>query len=330
MTDISNLLAVAVNGVPLSAGPFSAITSVSVTDNSGFDSDSCNILIANSGLVQLFPLPQPGAEIAIWMGGLSVGLFVADNVQESGPPRAISITGQAKATGTTDTGTAPITQQKTRSWPSDMTLGDIVDVIAGENGLEPGATESAAAIAPGHLDQVDESDIALLTRVAAQHDLIAKPSGGVLFVGRKGEGITASGATVPLVPITSSMVSRWSVDRSLSDGAGSVVATYRDLDAASDIEVKAGDGEPVRRLRERFKDEATAQAAADAELNRSKRMKETLSMTLPGNPLVAADGRVLVAGLSLAALGEWIVKSVTHSVSSSGFTTSFSAERPPD
>lgn len=327
VTDVSDLLFVTVNGLPLSIEAMQAITSVSVTDNSGFESDSCSILVANSGLVQFFPLPYPGAEIMIWMGGTTIGSFVADQITESGPPRSISITGQAKANGTTDGGASPITQQKTRSWPADMSLGAIVEAMAGESGLKPGATETAAAIVPGHIDQVDESDIAVLSRIASAHDLIAKPAGGVLFVGKKGEGVTASGAAVPVVPLVASQITSWRITRSLGEAVGSVVATYRDVAAAKDVEVTEGEGEPVRRLGERFRDEAAAQVAAKAELARSKRRKETINITMPGNPLIVADGRVFIAGLSIAALGGWLVKSVTHSVSSAGFTTSWSGER---
>lgn len=334
LIDFRPVLAVTVNGIPLALGPFSALSSVRVTDTSGLESDTCEIVFSNSGIGGLFAMPEPGAEIAVAMGaGFSLrqmGVFVADEVEEMAPPRVISIVGRAKAQGETQSGWAPINQQKTRSWPAGMTLTEIVEKIAGENGLEPGATESAGALVPGHLDQIDESDLALLTRVAAKHDLIAKPAGGVLFVGRKGEGVTATGGATPTVLIARSTVSRWSMRRALGETVGSVVATYRDLAAAEDKEVTAGDGEPMRRLRERFRDEAEATEAAEAELARSKRRKESLEVTMPGNSSVVADGKISALGFSGAASGLWIVKTATHTVSEAGYVTSFSAERPAE
>ena len=332
IADFLPLFAVTVNGVPLGLGTVSSLSSIRVTDASGLESDTCELVFTNGGLGALFGMPSPGAEIFVAMGaGLAfrnMGIYVADEVEESGPPRVISVVGRAKAQGETQSGWAPISQQKTRSWEAGKTLGEIVETIAGENGLRPGATSSAAAIVPGHLDQIDESDLALLSRVAARFDLITKPAGGVLFVGKKGEGITASGGATPTVPLLATQITRWAMRRSLGETVGSVVATWRDLEAAEDIEVTAGEGEPVRRLRERFRDEGQATEAAEAELERSKRRKETLEVTLPGNPSIVADGKVAMIGPSGAASGLWVVKTATHSITDAGFTTSFSAERP--
>ena len=204
----------------------------------------------------------------------------------------------------------------------------IVGTSAAENGLKPAVTAAAASIVTGHIDQIDESDIAVLTRVAAQYDLIAKPTGGSLFVGRRGASVNASGQPMGITVLRESDVTFWTMRRVFGEAVGSVVATWRDLDAAKDVEVKMGEGAPVRRIRQRFTTEAEATATAEAELRRSGRMKETLEITMPGNPKIAAEGTIVPIAFSSAAAGPWVVTTATHSVSEAGFSTSITAERP--
>lgn len=326
------LVQVSINGAPLGSIAFSRLSSVSVSDAVGVSSDTCEIEFANTGLLGAAAMPEPGAEISIALGYLGkfvpVGVFVADEVEESAPPRKIVVTGRAKAQTETQSGLAPIHQHKTRSWPAGMALGAIVDTIAGENGLKPGATEAAAAIVPGHLDQIDESDLSLLTRVAQAHDLIAKPAGGVLFVGARADSVSASGKPLPTFMLRQASVTRWSMRRALGDMVGTVIATYRDLEKAEDVEVEVGEGEPARRLTERFRDEDSATQAAEVEARRSSRARESLEVTMPGRPGLGAECRVVPLDFSGATSGEWVVKSATHSVTAGGYVTSFSAERP--
>lgn len=332
MMDFRPLVQVTIDRAPLSGFLFSLLSSVRVTDTAGLNSDTAEITFSNVSPLSRVAMPEPGAEIEISLGYLGsfkrMGLYVADEVEESSPPRAITVTGRAKPQGETQSGIAPIQQQKTRTWDDGLTLKDIVATIAGENGLKPAVTDAAAPIVPGHLDQIDESDIALLTRVAVQHDLIAKPAGGYLFVGRKADAINASGQPTPTTRLLQFDVGRWSMRRSLGEATGSVIATYRDIAAGTDIEVKVGDGEPVRRLRQRFRSEGEAKAAAEAESRRAGRAKESLSLDMPGNPNIAAEGKILPIGLSSAASGEWIVETATHEVSEAGYRTSVQAQRP--
>ena len=330
--DFRPFVRVTINGIPISGFVFSQLSSVRVTDAAGFVSDTAEIVFANVSPLQRFIMPEPGAEIEIAFGYLGnfkhMGVYIADEVEESSPPRSITVVGRAKAQGETQSGYTPINEQKTRSWEEGLTLEDIASTIAGDNGLEPGVTQSAASIVPGHIDQIDESDLALLTRVALAHDLVAKPAGGVLFVGKKAEGVRASGEPMLTVPVLESDVTRWAMRRSLGEVSGTVIATYRDLEAGKDAEVKVGDAKPERRLRQRFRSRAEAQAVADAEARRSSRSKEALDLELPGNPTIVAEGKLALVGFSSAADGLWVVETASHEVSEAGYRTMVQAKRP--
>lgn len=332
LMDFRPLLQVTVDGVPLSLAVFGLISSVRVTDEAGLSSDTCEITFANLPFVGGYLMPEPGAEISIAFGYLgtfrAMGVFVADEVEESSPPRQISVTGRAKSMGATAGGQAPIHQQKTRSWPAGLTVGSIVATIASDNGLKAAVTQAAASIVPGHLDQIDESDMSLLTRIAVTFDLVAKPAGGTLFVGRRADGTTASGGSTPTISLWQRQVSRWSMRRSLSEAVGTVIATWRDIEGATDVEVEVGSGEPVRRLRGRYRTEAEAKEAAEAERRRASRATESLEVELPGNPNLVAEGRVVPVDLTSAAAGAWLIETATHELDEGGYRTSLKCERP--
>lgn len=332
LTDFRPFVRVRINGVPISGFLFSQLSSVRVTDAAGFVSDTAEITFANVSPLSRFTMPEPGAEVEIELGYLGkfkhMGVYIADEVEESSPPRAITVICRAKAQGETQSGYAPIHQQKTRSWEDGLTVEDIASTIAGDNGLDPGVTESAASIVPGHIDQIDESDLSVLTRIAVAHDLIAKPAGGVLFVGKKAEGLKASGQPTPTITLLEADVTRWAMRRSLGEATGTVIATYRDLEAGEDVEVKVGDEEPVRRLRQRFRSQEEARAVADAEARRAGRAKETLEIELPGNPSIVAEGKVVPIGFSSASSGVWVVETATHEVSEAGYRSMIQAQRP--
>ena len=74
-----------------------------------------------------------------------------------------------------------------------------------------------------------------------------------------------------------------------------------------------------------FKQAATA--AAKAKLNNKKREQITVDLTMEGNPFIIAETPVMIPESRLNDSGEWIVKSVDHTVDGNGFTTSFHAEQ---
>lgn len=47
-----------------------------------------------------------------------------------------------------------------------------------------------------------------------------------------------------------------------------------------------------------------------------------------GDPLIAAETRILTIGFRAGVNGPWSITTATHTLDGSGFTTSISAERP--
>lgn len=315
--DISNILA-------------PRLVSLRVADGAGVQSDHVQITLSDTNLLAKIQEPRAGAEIKVWLGfPLSLtymGLFIADTIEAGGPPDAVTITGTASVNGETTSGKTALTDQKKRSWPAGTTVGAMVDKIAGEHGLEPMVSESLRGEELPHIDQIDESDINLLSRIARDFDAIAKPGNGRLIMTRRAESVTASGEPMPVVQVVEKAVTEWRYRNSLRERVGRVIATTQDLKEGKPVEVEAGEGDPAVRLRRRFPDKATAQRTAEAELKRLARAGRSFSLTMPGNPDAVAEARLNAIGFRSYVDGEWLISRAVHVLDSGGYQTSITAE----
>ncbi len=315
--DISNVLA-------------PRLVSLTLTDAAGVQSDQVQITLSDTTLFGRLAEPRAGAEIRVWLGYplqlKYMGMFTADSVEVEGPPDRMTITGLATINGTTTSGKTALTDQKKRSWPEGTTLSAMVEKIAAEHGLESAVSKSLADLALPHIDQIDESDINLLSRVARDHDAIAKPGDGRIVMAKRGESLTASGRPMPTLLLTQKKVSRWRYRNSVKANAGSVVTVYQDLAKGHPQECTAGEGEPVRRLKRRFPNKSSAQTAADSEMQKLQRAGRSLAVSMPGDPDAIAEGKLLAAGFRSYIDGEWLITRATHSLDSGGYRTSVEAE----
>lgn len=295
-----------------------------VNDEAGFKSDTVEITLDDRD--NAIELPLPGAPLIVFMGYKEtflapMGVFTADEVVAKGPPDRVIIRGKAVNLGGT------IKEQKTRSW-DDKTIEDIVGTIAGEHELEPKVADDLKPFHYKHLDQTDESDINFLTRIAKDHDAIASVKGQSLLFMPKGEGKTVSG--IPMLPrsITKSGELSWSMTLASRGNYKSVEAHWHDEATGKKEKVTAGEGSPIKRLRHTHSTKEEAEKAAKAKLDETKRGDDTLSITMPGDPSVAAEGQILAIGFRIGVSGLWSVTSARHEITGGGFKTKIKTEKP--
>lgn len=323
---------VTVDGEDITTLLASRLVGLSLSDAAGVESDAVDITLADHLPLERLEIPPAGAEITVALGYTfklkDMGLFIADSVEVSGPPDQMRIRGTAAIHGKTTEGKTALTESRTRSWDAGTTLGDLVAKIAGEHGLQPAVSESLASVALPHVDQIDESDINLVTRLARDLDGLAKPAGGKLVIARRGESLSAAGEAMPTIRLTPGQVSSWRMSRRLRAPAGKVVATWHDQDAGKDVEETAGDAEPVRRLRQRYPTAEAAKGAATSEFKRSQRAGTQVQLELPGDPDIVAEARLVLEGFRPDVNGEWLVTRVRHDLGSGGYRCSVSAEPP--
>lgn len=295
-----------------------------ITDEAGVKSDSLEIRLDDRA--PGIEMPRTGAKLSVSLGYEETGLadmgeYTADEIGLELSPRTMTIRGRSA-----DMRQA-IKAPKTRPW-DNVSLGDIVSTIAGEHGYTPHTGNDLAAIVITHLDQTEESDLHLLTRLAAQYGAMAKPAGGTLFFVKKGKVKSAGGNALPTVELSLADITSGSVTLAERGKYKAVRAEWFDTGTAEKKAVTVGSGEPLYTLRHTYPDASGAKAAAEAKLTDLAHGVLTIRLGLPGDTRLMAEGAVLLSGIRSGIDGEWRIKRVTHSLSSSGYSCEIEGEKP--
>ncbi|MBI9110126.1 contractile injection system protein, VgrG/Pvc8 family [Maridesulfovibrio ferrireducens] len=301
------------------------LISLTITDEAGVKSDSLAISLHDKG----YRLPKAGGQLKVWLGygqaATFMGLYVSDEITLSGPPDKMDI----KAAGAPQEKSAAYSHlqtQKTRSW-LPQTIGALVATVGADHGLDPAVASDLSGVGLPHIDQINESDMHLLTRIAADHDAIAKANGGKLVFAHKGQGKTISGKSMPTMALIPSEVTNYRATITARTDYNKVVAIWRSVESAKDIEEIAGVGEPVHRIRHIYPTPEAAAKAAKAKLEAFQRGKQSLSVSLPGRPELRAECRLSLSGFRDGVNGLWSITRATHKLGSGGYVTSVEGER---
>jgi len=181
------------------------LLSLHITDEAGFRSDTIEVQLDDRDAV--IEWPRHGAELDGFLGYKNsklthIGRYVVDEIECSGPPFCLTIRGKATNPH------ASLNSKQTRSW-EQITLGDLVGAIAAEHGLIPKVAGSLASITIDHLDQTDESDSHLLTRLANDYGAVVKPVSGYLVFVPRGDAKSVSGQALPTISIVATDLIRY-------------------------------------------------------------------------------------------------------------------------
>lgn len=300
---------------------------LTLTDEAGRASDALAVRLDDRD--GDLALPRRGVALDVALGyreqGLAaMGVFTVDEIELAGLPATLTI--RAKAADMR----AALKAHKTRAW-DQTTLGDLVGAIAAEHHLQPRVAASLRAVRLPHLDQTEESDLHLLTRLARDHGAIAKPAGGALLFVPRGQARSASGQPMPAVTVERGQASEYRVTWADRAAYGSVQAAWHDPATGERRIERAGGGEPAYALRQAYPSAQEAQAAARAQLRALHRGTGTLRLTLqPGVPALRAEAKLTLAGFRSGVNGEWIASRVTHQLGQAGYSTRVEAETLAD
>jgi len=301
------------------------LLSLRIADQAGMKSDTVEIRLDDrNGHIEL---PRKGAKLNVAIGyrqqGLvPMGLYVVDEIELTAPPATLTIRAKAANMRTS------LKAHKTRAF-DHTTLGQLVNTIAAEHQLKARIGEALNTIPIPHLDQTEESDLHLLTRLARQHDAVAKPAGGYLLFVPKGEAKSATGKTLPNITLTPHQISDYRITLADRGKYAAVTAKWHNTQTGEHTEVKVGDDKPVYTLRHTYPDADTARTAAQAKLTALNRGQATAALTVtPGNPLIAAETRLTLTGFRGGIDGNWIATQVNHQLNHNGYTTRIQAETP--
>ena len=308
------------------------LTSLSVTLNNGKTSDQLSLSfddrpgLMNGGL----SLPSPGLEIKVAMGyeayKAEMGAFLVNQIGLSGSGGGRSITVSA----TPDL----LLRQVTRTWSDDNSINDIIGAIAAEHGLEAAVSPSFMLKKIDTMNQLNESNAAFLTRLAAHYNAVCKPMAGKLLFMEKGQGTSATGLPMLAIPIRPHDVLQWSKQTSRRQDYTKVVAYWPELlNGSYGMVCHPSDSvsttDDVYRLPHLYSSEEEALEAAKSKYDEINRDDDTISLTVIGNPDITAEGKIIISDLRSEVDGEYIVQSATHSFSGGGYQTTVRAYVEP-
>ena len=294
---------------------------ISLTLNEGREGQADTLEIRLTDHDGRMTLPSVDAVVKLrlgWRGQILVdkGSFNVDEVEHSGSPDELAIKCSSANLK------REMRQRAERSW-HDTTVGAVVQQMASHNGLQVRVDPALAARAVQHLDQTNESDVHLLTRLAEQHDAVATVKNGQLL----------------FLPVNSTPLTRLHIVRSLGDrhrwhtaernAYTSTKAQWHDKQTGQKRSTQAGADGDAKTLKEIYATEADAQHAAQSEQQRIERGKATFSLQLArGRPELMPQSPVTVSGFKPEIDGTgWLVKTVTHTLDSSGLVTKADMER---
>ena len=222
-----------------------------------------------------------GAVLHLWLGWSDSGLvdkgtYTVDETEHSGAPDVLSIRARSADLR------KGLKVKRERSWSNPKTLGDVLTDIALGNNLKPVLAPALAGLPILQLDQANESDANLLTRLGEDFDAVATVKAGCLLCLPAGGGKTASGLALPHITLTRQDGDQHRYLQADRDSYDGVRAYFYDVNSAKK---QGGDrrrqGRQPQDLRHTC-DRQSALRAARAEWNRLQRGSATLSRARQG------------------------------------------------
>ena len=291
-----------------------------VTDKPGVDSDDFEIRLDDRD--SKLGLLKRGVELAVYLGWEGeklgfLGRFTVDEVEVSGPPDTMVIRSKSGDTR----GSAKTTRDG--SWEG-VPLSTIVADVAKRNGWTPECTVDTPV---ERADQLGESDLNFINRIAKQYDCTAKLADGKLIVLPRQAGKSSSGKTLPVVTIRKTDVSRYSFRLGDDSVKKAVKAGYQDEKGKLAIVEIGNDSAPsgappVHTDRHIHPNKTAAEAAAKARLAGFNRSTAEVRLEMDGRLDVVAETQIDAQGFKDGLNGLYLADTVEQSWDAGGWTTS--------
>lgn len=323
------IVQVSLGGNPLSQVQARALSG-QIEESDGEKADKLTLEISNyDGQLQE---PTTGQNVAVAVGWVETGLvkvgnFIITSVSQRGAKAVFHVGGDSADLHKTLKG------QKTRSWTTPKTLGDVFSQLAQDNGLSAAIDQTIAQIGiETCIAQILESDMHLMTRLARHYGALAKVQDGNLVVVPRGGGTTASGAAAAscVVDVTDCLdgFSFETNDRNQRQSSAAVhydrSKAKRQTMTSTESGSETGPGFVFAHI---FGGQNEAQKHADA--RKGKFDRNTRSCSLPLRPLlvgVPPGGTIQTTGFVGSANAIWVSKTRTFAWDHAGLLVRMTGE----
>jgi len=301
------------NGVDVTASLTLDTTVITLTDNDGDMADELSISVVGD-----FKRPNKSDVVDFYLGyresGVSkVGRYFVQT-SERVDMQVLNITA-------TSVDWNEALKESRDAHYAGTTVAGIVKEIAGRHKLKV-KTDTEDLIV-SYMAQSDESDLEFLSRVAERFDLIYNiKNETITMLHRTKEGKRSQ--DLPIFTVNAAECYSISVRHSNRTYYESAKAIYRDTKTNKHKEVKIGDKKPTLNIKDDYKSEKEADQCAKAELAKANRGLKSGSLSLKGELIFA--GGVLNLTNAGEDSGEYGIKSVTHTIDSSGWNMDIEIE----
>lgn len=318
-------LRITVDGLDIAQLISPRLMSLELTDNRGVEADQLSITLSDHD--GLLAIPPKGAVLRLWLGWSDTGLvdkgtYTVDETEHSGAPDVLNIRARSADLR------KGLKVKRERSW-SNTTLGEVLGDIATGNSLTATIADALKGLPILQLDQTNESDANLISRLGEEFDAVASVKAGCLLCMPAGGGNTASGQDLPHITLTRADGDQHRYLQADRDSYDGVRAYYYDVNSAKKQEAIAGGGDNLKDLRHTYSDQQSALRSARSEFKRLQRGSATLSYSLAmGRPDLIPELTYTLQGVKAEIDAViWYGGNVQHSLTADGgYTVSLELE----
>lgn len=283
------------------------LESLEYSDAEEGESDTVSITVANC---PPFVTPARGSALRLWFGWKEsamkyFGAFTVDESSGNLKPATMGIS--AKSADVSGKSTAK--DKKDVQWEK-LSLADLAAKIAAKHGCK---AKVSVDVYYQYQAQSNESDIAFLRRLAKEAGATLAIKDKTFVIAPSGEAVRAK-ASISYADVLSG---NWTLQE--REKYSSVKAVWWSKGKAVEQSVMSGSGEPCYVLKKRFSSSAEAKTAADNYRKKLSKSQLEMSLTISGDPAIVSGAAITCTGFRPSELdGEYLAKSVTHSVSRNG------------
>lgn len=263
---------IVVDGVNVTKKITPFFISMSIVDNEKKESDELTLVVSKK-----FKRPAFGGKIKVYIDNVFCGLFyVKKHTITNNATLTISATGINFQSGIK-------TRKNTRL--EQTTLANLAAKIAKDHGLKVKTDANAIVL---DVDQVNESDMHLLDRLAKEHGAIFNIKNDTLY-------FTQRELTTPSIAVDINKCIDSEITHTTQTNYKSCIVIYHDTKKNKYVSVTVGKGEPPLTKQGQFKNDAEARVYATNALKRSKNKAAEGNITIPGK-IAFAGGKITLDG----------------------------------
>lgn len=320
-----------VNGIDQTGLVRERLIDIRVDYSAGGESDGLDINLEDSVIFKRLHAPlDKNDQVKVWMGYdtnlQNMGTFVVNSVTLSGGVNSVdTYSVNAKAIDTAGN----IFDRRYKTWAAaqkgaEIPLSTIINQIASAHSLECFVDPTLVSIMTTLEDQWRESDISFLRKLAEKYSAVVKfYDKKLLFISKNSRSVT--GIPIPPILLNPQDITDWRVTFGNRWSFNKITADWWDMNQAElkqESVTNSSANNTKEYITERIYDSAReAQAAAKSEMQKLLAQSNTLNLSVIGNPAIRPFTPILINSVRQHVDGLWRAGNVTHTLSSSGYTT---------